>query len=78
MNDIDKLDRLCCRMSMKAWDAILSNDADSLIQCLRNATRVWNIIDHMADPGDCWDVLRIRCPWAFNDPRDTNSIAFTY
>lgn len=48
---------------------------------LQKVTKVWNWIDqgdHGLTPEPWWDVLRTECPWAFDDPGDTNSCKFTY
>jgi hypothetical protein len=48
---------------------------------LQKVTKIWNWIDggdHDLAPERWWDVLRTECPWAFDDPGDTNSCKFTY
>ena len=45
----------------------------------RDATRVWNLIDHLPRNGDkYWVMLIRRRPEFFTDPTDVNSIRFTY
>ena len=40
----------------------------------REASRLWNVIDHQVDPEPLWDAMLARVPWAFSDPLCTNSI----
>ncbi len=45
----------------------------------RDATRLWNLIDHMdRDAEIMWGLLAYLRPEYFTDPRDVNSILFTY
>ncbi len=52
------------------------------VKLLRQATRLWNWIDHVGpgevQPESLWEIMRTECRWAFGDYRDTNSIMFTY
>lgn len=45
---------------------------------VEQVTRVWNWIDHREAPEPLWDSLRASCPWAFADPKNTNSMLFSY
>ena len=44
----------------------------------RDATRIWNWIDHQPEPVGLWNILAVICPWAFHDANKINSIKFTY
>ena len=50
----------------------------SKVKTLRNATRLWNLIDHREDSDDLWPAMLAGCPWAFFDDRDANTMQFTY
>ena len=45
---------------------------------LKNATRLWNFADNQSDPEFFWFLLSDICPWAFSDPKNFNSLHFTY
>ena len=38
----------------------------------RQATRVWNWVDHQGNPEPYWDLMMSEIPWAFcgNSPND--------
>jgi hypothetical protein len=45
----------------------------------RDATRLWNLIDHMErDAEVLWGLMAYLRPEFFLDPRDANSVVFTY
>lgn len=46
------------------------------IDCLVNATRLWNAIDSMDEPD--WSPMTTYLPWAFREPGIANSMRFTY
>ncbi len=46
---------------------------------LRQATRIWNWIDgDQYEPEPLWAIMLQKCPWAFRDAGDSNSIRFDY
>ena len=44
----------------------------------RDATRVWNLIDHLPNGDLFWSYMIARRPEFFSDPTNVNSIRFTY
>jgi hypothetical protein len=48
------------------------------IRRLKDATRLWNWIDHQDEPSELWDTMTRYMPWAFRDPDNADSIKFTY
>lgn len=44
----------------------------------RLVTRLWNVADHTPIPEVFWSILTCYCASSFDDPRDPNTIRFTY
>ena len=44
----------------------------------RLVTRLWNIADHTPIPEVYWSILTCYCASSFDDPRDPNTIRFSY
>ena len=44
----------------------------------KNATRLWNHIDHQPDPEPLWQIMLDMLPWAFARRGSVNSIILEY
>lgn len=62
MTTEERIERLCCEK----------------IRSLKNATRLWNWIDHQDEPEPLWCIMTGLVSWAFDDPNDPNTVRFTY
>lgn len=53
-------------------------DSDQVQAALIRATRLWNYIDCCEDPEYLWAIMASGCDYLFDNPRNFNSIQFTY
>ena len=68
---IERVTALCQRITSLRTSTRLNTS-------LRNATRLWNWIDHQKNPERLWAVMLIEIPWVFRDATSPNTMRFTY
>lgn len=51
--------------------------ACSFIATNKDASKLWNWIDHRSNPEPLWAIMQVKTPWAFRDVDNANSIHFT-
>lgn len=66
------------RELQKVWSICKQIQKQTGERRLINATRLWNAIDNLKRPEDCWAFQAFLLPDCFDDPTDVNTIRFTY